>query len=61
MVIQVPVMIFLALLLAVILNQGIRRFRGALRLPSSCPASRRWSSSPCCSGSFFRPTAFSTT
>ena len=32
MVIQVPIMIFLALLLAVLLNQGIRSFRGALRL-----------------------------
>jgi lactose/L-arabinose transport system permease protein len=32
MAIQVPLMIMLALILAVILNQGIRRYRGALRL-----------------------------
>ncbi|HTP60023.1 MAG TPA: sugar ABC transporter permease, partial [Spirochaetia bacterium] len=32
MVIQVPVMVFLAMVLAVLLNQGIQRFRGALRL-----------------------------
>jgi lactose/L-arabinose transport system permease protein len=31
MAVQIPLMIFLALLLAVILNQGIRRLRGALR------------------------------
>jgi lactose/L-arabinose transport system permease protein len=31
MLIQVPIMLLLALALAVILNQGIRRFRGALR------------------------------
>ncbi|HTO23075.1 MAG TPA: sugar ABC transporter permease [Spirochaetia bacterium] len=38
MVIQVPVMIFLALLLAVLLNQGIRSFRGVLRLAIFLPA-----------------------
>ena len=38
MVIQVPVMIFLALLLAVFLNQGIRSFRGILRLAIFLPA-----------------------
>ncbi len=38
MVIQVPIMIFLALLLAVILNQGIRRFRGTLRLAIFLPS-----------------------
>jgi lactose/L-arabinose transport system permease protein len=32
MAIQVPLMILLALILAVILNQGIRRYRGSLRL-----------------------------
>lgn len=32
MVIQIPLMVFLALVLAVVLNQGIRRFRGAFRL-----------------------------
>jgi lactose/L-arabinose transport system permease protein len=32
MVIQIPLMVFLALLLAVVLNQGIRRFRGVFRL-----------------------------
>jgi lactose/L-arabinose transport system permease protein len=32
MAIQIPLMILLALTLAVILNQGIRRYRGALRL-----------------------------
>lgn len=32
MAIQVPLMILLALVLAVILNQGIRRYRGTLRL-----------------------------
>ncbi len=31
MAVQVPIMIFLALVLAVILDQGVRRFRGALR------------------------------
>jgi lactose/L-arabinose transport system permease protein len=30
-IIQIPIMIFLALVLAVILNQGIRRFRGIFR------------------------------
>jgi lactose/L-arabinose transport system permease protein len=38
MVIQVPIMIFLALLLAVLLNQGIKSFRGALRLAIFLPA-----------------------
>jgi lactose/L-arabinose transport system permease protein len=38
MLIQVPLMIFLALLLAVLLNQGIRRFRGPLRLAIFLPA-----------------------
>jgi lactose/L-arabinose transport system permease protein len=38
MVIQVPLMIFLALVLAVLLNQGIRRFRGTLRLAIFLPA-----------------------
>ncbi|HTZ50186.1 MAG TPA: sugar ABC transporter permease [Spirochaetia bacterium] len=38
MVIQVPIMIFLALLLAVLLNQGIRSFRGVLRLAIFLPA-----------------------
>jgi lactose/L-arabinose transport system permease protein len=38
MVIQVPLMIFLALVLAVLLNQGIRRFRGPLRLAIFLPA-----------------------
>jgi lactose/L-arabinose transport system permease protein len=32
MLVQIPLMILLALLLAVLLNQGIRRFRGAFRL-----------------------------
>jgi lactose/L-arabinose transport system permease protein len=32
MVIQIPIMVCLALILAVILDQGIRRFRGAFRL-----------------------------
>ena len=32
MLIQIPIMVFLALVLAVVLNQGIRRFRGAFRL-----------------------------
>jgi lactose/L-arabinose transport system permease protein len=32
MAVQIPLMIFLALVLAVILNQGIRRYRGAFRL-----------------------------
>ena len=38
MFIQVPVMIFLALLLAVFLNQAIRRFRGPLRLAIFLPS-----------------------
>jgi lactose/L-arabinose transport system permease protein len=38
MLIQVPVMIFLALLLAVFLNQSIRRFRGPLRLAIFLPS-----------------------
>ncbi|HUX39174.1 MAG TPA: sugar ABC transporter permease [Rectinemataceae bacterium] len=38
MFIQVPLMIFLALVLAVLLNQGIRRFRGPLRLAIFLPA-----------------------
>jgi lactose/L-arabinose transport system permease protein len=32
MVVQIPIMVFLALILAVIIDQGIRRFRGAFRL-----------------------------
>jgi lactose/L-arabinose transport system permease protein len=32
MLLQIPIMVFLALILAVVLNQGIRRFRGAFRL-----------------------------
>jgi lactose/L-arabinose transport system permease protein len=38
MVIQVPLMILLALLLATFLNQGIRRFRGPVRLAIFLPA-----------------------
>lgn len=38
MLIQVPVMVFLALVLAVVLNQGIRRFRGTFRLMYFLPA-----------------------
>jgi lactose/L-arabinose transport system permease protein len=38
MVIQIPIMVFLALVLAVVLNQGIRRFRGAFRLMFFLPA-----------------------
>lgn len=38
MVIQIPIMVFLALILAVILNQGIRRFRGLFRLMFFLPA-----------------------
>jgi lactose/L-arabinose transport system permease protein len=38
MFIQVPVMIFLALLLAVLLNQGLRRLRGPLRLAIFLPS-----------------------
>jgi lactose/L-arabinose transport system permease protein len=38
MIVQIPVMVFLALILAVVLNQGIRRFRGAFRLMFFLPA-----------------------
>jgi lactose/L-arabinose transport system permease protein len=38
MFIQIPLMIFLALLLAVMLNQGIKRFRGPFRLAIFLPA-----------------------
>jgi lactose/L-arabinose transport system permease protein len=38
MFIQVPLMIFLALVLAVLLNQGIRRLRGVFRLAIFLPA-----------------------
>jgi lactose/L-arabinose transport system permease protein len=38
MIIQVPIMIFLALLLAVILHQGIQRFRGVMRLVIFLPS-----------------------
>ncbi|MDA8426854.1 MAG: sugar ABC transporter permease [Treponema sp.] len=38
LVIQVPLMIFLALMLATLLNQGIKRFRGAVRLAIFLPA-----------------------
>jgi lactose/L-arabinose transport system permease protein len=38
MVLQVPVMVILALVLAVVLNQGIRKFRGAMRLMFFLPA-----------------------
>ena len=38
MVLQVPVMVILALILAVVLNQGIRRFRGVFRLMFFLPA-----------------------
>lgn len=38
MFVQIPLMIFLALLLATILNQGIRRFRGPFRLAIFLPA-----------------------
>jgi lactose/L-arabinose transport system permease protein len=38
MIVQVPLMIFLALLLAVLLNQGVKRFRGPLRLAIFLPA-----------------------
>jgi len=38
MIIQVPIMIFLALVLAVLLNQGIRNLRGALRLAIFLPS-----------------------
>jgi lactose/L-arabinose transport system permease protein len=32
MAVQIPIMVFLALILAVILNQGIKQYRGALRV-----------------------------
>lgn len=38
MVLQVPVMVLLALVLAVVLNQGIRKFRGVFRLMFFLPA-----------------------
>jgi lactose/L-arabinose transport system permease protein len=38
MFVQIPLMIFLALVLATLLNQGIRRFRGPLRLAIFLPA-----------------------
>ena len=38
MFIQIPVMVFLALFMAVLLNQGIKRFRGAFRLAIFFPA-----------------------
>ncbi len=38
MVIQVPLMIFIALFLAVLLNQGIRKMRGPLRLAIFLPS-----------------------
>jgi lactose/L-arabinose transport system permease protein len=38
MVIQIPLMIFLALMLAVLLNQGIKRFRGPIRLAIFLPS-----------------------
>jgi lactose/L-arabinose transport system permease protein len=38
MVLQVPVMVFLALVLAVVLNQGLRKFRGVMRLMFFLPA-----------------------
>ncbi len=38
MVIQIPIMIFLALVLAVLLNQRIRKFKGVLRLAIFLPA-----------------------
>ena len=38
MIVQIPIMVFLALILAVVLNQGIRRFRGAFRLMFFLPA-----------------------
>ena len=55
MVIQVPLMIFLALLLAVILNQGIRQLAGRLQaryLPALRHLARR--RTPCSSGSSSR-------
>jgi len=38
MLIQIPIMIFLALFLAVLLNQGVKRLRGPLRLAIFLPA-----------------------
>jgi lactose/L-arabinose transport system permease protein len=38
MFVQIPLMIFLALVLATVLNHGIRRFRGPLRLAIFLPA-----------------------
>jgi lactose/L-arabinose transport system permease protein len=38
MIVQIPIMVFLALILAVVLNQGIRKFRGAFRLMFFLPA-----------------------
>ncbi|PKL24621.1 MAG: lactose ABC transporter permease [Spirochaetae bacterium HGW-Spirochaetae-3] len=38
MLFQIPLMVFLALLLAVLLNQGIRRFKGPFRLAIFLPA-----------------------
>ena len=38
MVIQIPIMIFLAMVLAVLLNQGIRKFKGLFRLAIFLPA-----------------------
>ncbi len=38
MFIQIPLMILFALILAVILNQGIKRLRGTFRVIFSCPA-----------------------
>jgi len=38
MAIQIPIMVILALVLAVVLNQGIRRFRGFFRLMFFLPA-----------------------
>ena len=38
MFIQIPLMIFLALVLAVLLNQGVKRFRGPLRLAIFLPS-----------------------
>ena len=61
MVIQVPLMIFLALILAVILNQGIKRFRGTFRVLFFLPASPPSWRTRCSSGSSSRRTACSTT
>jgi lactose/L-arabinose transport system permease protein len=38
LVLQVPVMVILALILAVVLNQGIRKYRGVMRLMFFLPA-----------------------